>query len=109
MAKRMDGKRRWMFKTLPRLPYTVQPVPDHLAPKYTAGRYVEAPAGGTQPGIYWVNVYKPETRPLYNLEALTLHQAVPGHHPQIARSQELAAPPHFRRYSYISAFGAVLG
>ncbi len=105
IAKRIDGKLPSMFKTLPRLPYTVQPVPDHLAPKYTAGRYVEAPAGGTQPGIYWVNVYKPETRPLYNLEALTLHEAVPGHHLQIARSQELAALPNFRRYSYISAFG----
>lgn len=105
IAKRIDGKLPSMFKTLPRLPYTVQPVPDHLAPKYTAGRYVEAPAGSTQPGIYWVNVYKPETRPLYNLEALTLHEAVPGHHLQIARSQELAGLPNFRRYSYISAFG----
>jgi uncharacterized protein (DUF885 family) len=105
IAKRIDGKLPSMFKTLPRLPYTVQPVPDHLAPKYTAGRYVEAPAGSTQPGIYWVNTYKPETRPLYNLEALTLHEAVPGHHLQIALSQELAGLPNFRRYSYISAFG----
>jgi uncharacterized protein (DUF885 family) len=105
IAKRIDGKLPSMFKTLPRLPYTVQPVPDHLAPKYTSGRYVEAPAGSTQPGTYWVNTYKPETRPLYDLEALTLHEAVPGHHLQIARSQELADLPSFRRYSYISAFG----
>jgi uncharacterized protein (DUF885 family) len=105
IAKRIDGKLPSMFKTLPRLPYTVQPVPDHLAPKYTSGRYVEAPAGSTQPGTYWVNTYKPETRPLYDLEALTLHEAVPGHHLQIARSQELADLPGFRRYSYISAFG----
>ncbi len=105
IAKRIDGKLPAFFKTLPRLPYTVVPVPEHLAPKYTAGRYVEAPAGGTQPGIYWVNVYKPETRALYNLEALTLHEAVPGHHLQIARSQELANLPPFRRYSYISSFG----
>ena len=105
IAKQIDGKLPSMFKTLPRLPYTVKPVPEHLAPKYTAGRYVEAPAGSTQPGIYWVNVYKPETRPLYNLTALTLHEAVPGHHLQIARSQELTDLPNFRRYSYISAFG----
>jgi uncharacterized protein (DUF885 family) len=105
IAKQIDGKLPAEFKTLPRLPYTVKPVPDHLAPKFTAGRYVQAPAGSTQPGVYWVNTYKPETRPLYNLEALTLHEAVPGHHLQIALSQELAGLPAFRRYSYLSAFG----
>jgi uncharacterized protein (DUF885 family) len=105
IAKRMDGKLPALIKTLPRLPYTVMPVPDHLAPKYTSGRYVEAPAGSTQPGVYWVNTYKLDSRPLYDLEALTLHEAVPGHHIQIARSQELADLPNFRRYSYISAFG----
>ncbi|HEX7809957.1 MAG TPA: DUF885 domain-containing protein, partial [Thermoanaerobaculia bacterium] len=61
--------------------------------------------GGTQPGIYWVNTYKLENRPLYNLEALTLHEAVPGHHLQIALSRELTNLPNFRRFSYISAFG----
>ncbi len=105
IAKRMDGKLPALFGRLPRLPYTVQPVPDHLAPKYTSGRYVEAPQGGTQPGIYWVNTYKLESRPLYNLEALTLHEAVPGHHLQIALAQDLAELPPFRRFSYISAFG----
>jgi uncharacterized protein (DUF885 family) len=105
IAKRIDGKLPSMFKTLPRQPYTVEPVPDHLAPKYTAGRYVEAPFDSIQPGIYWVNIYKPETRPLYNLEALTLHEAVPGHHLQIARSRELEDLPNFRRHSYLSAFG----
>jgi uncharacterized protein (DUF885 family) len=84
IAKTMDGKLPSLFGRLPRLPYTVEPVPDHLAPKYTAGRYVGAPEGGIQPGIYWVNTYKLETRPFYNLEALTLHEAVPGHHLQIA-------------------------
>ncbi len=105
LAKRIDGKLPSLFKTLPRLPYTVEPVPDSIAPKYTGGRYVEPPAGGTQPGIYWVNTYRLETRPLYVLPALTLHEAVPGHHLQIALSQELANLPDFRRYSYISAFG----
>jgi len=105
IAKRIDGKLPAFFKTLPRLPYTVLPVPPDLAPKYTSGRYVEAPEGSTQPGIYWVNIYKLESRPLYNLEALTLHEAVPGHHLQIARSRELEGLPNFRRFSYNSAYG----
>ncbi|HEX8170903.1 MAG TPA: DUF885 domain-containing protein [Thermoanaerobaculia bacterium] len=105
IAKRIDGKLPSLFKTLPRLPYTVEPVPADIAPKYTSGRYVGAPQGSTQPGIYWVNTYKLETRPLYNLEALTLHEAVPGHHLQIALSRELENLPNFRRFSYISAFG----
>ena len=105
IAKRIDGKLPSLFKTLPRLPYTVEPVPDDIAPKYTSGRYVPAPQGSTQPGIYWVNTYKLEIRPLYNLEALTLHEAVPGHHLQVALSRELESLPNFRRYSYISAFG----
>jgi uncharacterized protein (DUF885 family) len=105
IAKRMDGKLPSLFKTLPRLPYTVDPVPTDIAPKYTTGRYVSAPEGSTQPGIYWVNTYKLESRPLYNLTALTLHEAVPGHHLQVALSRELTDLPNFRRYSYISAFG----
>jgi uncharacterized protein (DUF885 family) len=105
IAKRIDGKLPAFFKTLPRLPYTVQPVPDSIAPKYTGGRYVEAPEGSTQPGIYWVNTYALETRPFYNQEALTLHEAVPGHHLQISLSKEQKNLPNFRRYSYLSAFG----
>ena len=105
IAKKMDGKLPALFRTLPRQPYTVEPVPDHMAPKYTSGRYVEAPAGSTQSGIYWVNTYKLDSRPLYNLEALTLHEAVPGHHLQIALGHELEQLPNFRRYYYISAFG----
>jgi uncharacterized protein (DUF885 family) len=105
IAKKIDGKLPSEFRTLPRLPYTVQPVPPDIAPKYTSGRYVEAPAGSTQPGIYWVNTYQLESRPYYNLNALTLHEAVPGHHLQISLSHELDHLPDFRRYSYISAFG----
>jgi uncharacterized protein (DUF885 family) len=105
IAKRIDGKLPSLFNKLPRLPYTVEPVPADIAPKYTTGRYVGAPQGSTQPGIYWVNTYKLDARPLYNLEALTLHEAVPGHHLQIALSRELENLPNFRRFSYISAFG----
>lgn len=105
IAKRMDAKLPSLFKTLPRQPYGVAPVPDHLAPKYTTGRYVGAAPGSTQPGYYWVNTYALESRPLYVLTALSLHEAVPGHHLQVALAQELEGVPDFRRYSYISAFG----
>lgn len=105
IAKKMDGKLPSLFKTLPRLPYGVEPVPDHMAPKYTAGRYVGAPKGSTQAGTYWVNTYDLPSRTLYTLEALTLHEAVPGHHLQNALAQELEDLPDFRQYSYLSAFG----
>jgi uncharacterized protein (DUF885 family) len=105
IAKKIDGKLPSFFGKLPRLPYTVEPVPPDIAPKYTSGRYVGAPEGSGKPGIYWVNTYALESRPLYNLEALTLHEAVPGHHLQIALSRELRDVPSFRRFSYLSAFG----
>jgi uncharacterized protein (DUF885 family) len=105
LAKKMDGKLPSLFKTLPRLPYGVDPVPDHMAPKYTAGRYVGAPLGSTKPGYYWVNTYALESRPLWALPALTLHEAVPGHHLQNALRQELEGLPNFRRFSGINAYG----
>jgi uncharacterized protein (DUF885 family) len=105
IAKKMDGKLPTYFKTLPRLPYGVAPVPDHIAPKYTAGRYVGAPLGSTQPGYYWVNTHALESRPLWALPALTLHEAVPGHHLQNALRQELVDLPNFRRFSGINAYG----
>ena len=101
----MDGKLPALFGTLPRLPYTVEPVPPQIAPKYTAGRYVPPAKGSPQPGIYWVNTYDLPSRPLFTLEALTLHEAVPGHHLQGALAQELDDLPDFRQYSYLSAFG----
>lgn len=105
ISKRMDGELPSLFATLPRQPYGVEPVPDHIAPKYTAGRYVGAPLESTRSGTYWVNTYDLDSRPYYALEALTLHEAVPGHHLQNALAQELEGLPDFRRYSYISAFG----
>ncbi|HUP25393.1 MAG TPA: DUF885 domain-containing protein [Thermoanaerobaculia bacterium] len=105
IAKRMDGEMPALFGTLPRLPYTVQPVPDHIAPKYTGGRYVGPAEGSYQPGIYWVNTYALDKRPLYTLPSLTLHEAVPGHHHQGELAREQTGLPHFRRHDYISAFG----
>jgi len=105
IAKRMDGRLPSLFKTLPRQPYGVEPVPEHLAPKYTAGRYYDAPLESTRAGTYWVNTYALESRPLWALTALTLHEAVPGHHLQGALAKELDGLPNFRRYSYIDAYG----
>jgi uncharacterized protein (DUF885 family) len=104
IAKRMDGNLPSLFRTLPRLPYGVEPVPADIAPKFTGGRYLSAPVGGTQPGYYWVNTYALNSRPLYVLEALTLHEAVPGHHLQIALAQELTGVPAFRRFAEATAF-----
>lgn len=105
IAKQMDGKLPSLFATLPRVPYTVEPVPEELAPRYTAGRYVSPAHGSTQPGIYWVNTHDLGSRPLYNLEALTFHEAVPGHHLQGSLAEEQEGLPPFRRFWYLSAFG----
>ncbi len=104
-AKKIDGKLPSLFGRLPRQPYGVEPVPADIAPKYTGGRYVPAPLDGKKAGTYWVNTYALETRPLYVLVALTLHEAVPGHHLQIALAKEMNELPSFRRHLYIDAFG----
>ena len=105
IAKHIDGKLPSLFGRLPRQPYGVEPVPAEIAPKYTGGRYVGAPPGGKKAGTYWVNTYALESRPLYVLESLTLHEAVPGHHLQGALSAELTDLPAFRRFLYVDAFG----
>ncbi|MFZ9030906.1 MAG: DUF885 domain-containing protein [Robiginitalea sp.] len=105
IAKRIDGELPRFFKTLPRRPYGVKPVPDAIAPKYTGGRYVP-PRSPAQSGTYLVNTYKLGSRPLYTLPALTAHEAVPGHHLQGALNRELSGNfPGFRRRLYLSAFG----
>jgi uncharacterized protein (DUF885 family) len=105
IAKKMDGQLPKFFTKLPRQPYGVEPVPAAIAPRYTTGRYSGAPLDSKRAGEYWVNTYALEKRPLYVLEALTLHEAVPGHHLQGALGKELDDLPDFRRYAYISAFG----
>lgn len=105
IAKRADEKLPAYFGKLPRQPYGVAPVPDALAPKYTSGRYIGAPLTSKTPGYYWVNTYDLNSRPLYTLESLTLHEAVPGHHLQSALSKELTDLPPFRKSLYVDAFG----
>ncbi len=104
IAKKMDAQLPKLFKNLPRTPYGVAPVPAHIAPKYTTGRYISA-SKDTDAGYYWVNTYALDRRPLYELEALTLHEAVPGHHLQISLTKELENTPEYRSSYYISAFG----
>ena len=104
IAKQADAMLPKYFGKLPRQPYGIEPVPAEIAPKYTTGRY-SGSNRADEPGYYWVNTYALDKRPLYEMEALTLHEAVPGHHLQIALNQELTDLPNFRRYSYISAFG----
>lgn len=105
IAKKMDGALPRFFTRLPRQPYGVEPVPASIAPRYTTGRYIGAPLDSQRSGSYWVNTHALDKRPLYVLEALTLHEAVPGHHLQTALTQELADLPNFRRYSYLSVYG----
>ncbi|MEM9378883.1 MAG: DUF885 domain-containing protein [Planctomycetota bacterium] len=105
ICKTVDGLLPRYFGRLPRQPYGVEPVPASIAPKYTAGRYVGAPIESDRSGTYWVNTYDLASRPLYALPALSLHEAVPGHHLQIALTAELEHLPPFRRSSYVTAFG----
>lgn len=104
LSKKIDAQLPKLFKTLPRTPYGVEPVPAQIAPKYTTGRYAGGNGNG-EPGFYWVNTYALDRRPLYELEALTLHEAVPGHHLQISIANEQTALPAYRRSFYTSAFG----
>lgn len=106
IAKKIDAQLPKYFITLPRKPYGVAPVPEVIAPKYTGGRYNPPGKDSTEPGYYWVNTYNLKSRPLYVLPALTLHEAVPGHHLQISLSNELGKNfPKFRRELYLSAYG----
>jgi uncharacterized protein (DUF885 family) len=97
IAKRFDGKASQFFGLLPRARFAIEPVPDDLAPFYTAGR------GG--PGLYLLNTYDLPSRPLYNLTALTLHESAPGHAFQIPLALEHKNQPQFRRHTYLSAYG----
>lgn len=104
LSKRADAQLPRFFNLLPRTPYGVVEVPAEIAPKYTTGRYSGA-SRDDQAGFYWVNTYALNRRPLYEMEALTLHEAVPGHHLQISLAREQSELADFRRSFYTSAFG----
>ncbi|HMG24075.1 MAG TPA: DUF885 domain-containing protein [Kofleriaceae bacterium] len=105
IAKRIDAQLPRWFGTLPRLTYGVEPVPDAIAPFSTGGRYVNARQGSGNAGTYWVNTYDLPSRPLYVLPALTLHEAVPGHHLQAAIAAEQTDLPVCRRHAYFDVTG----
>lgn len=104
VLKTMDGHLPELFKTLPRLPYGIMPVPDYLAPRTATAYYSRGAADGTRAGYYAVNTYDLQSRPLYEITALSLHEAVPGHHLQIALQQELEDQPRFRSVAGFTAF-----
>ena len=100
ILKRIDGELPRLFKTLPRTPYGIRTIPDASAPGNTAAYYFPATGDGRCAGFYYVNTYDLKSRPLYEIEALSLHEAVPGHHLQIALQQELDLLPFRRFYGF---------
>ena len=104
IAKRADPQMMKLFKTLPRTPYGVQPVPTYAEKSQTTAYYYPGAVETGRPGYFFANTYALETRPKWEMEALTLHEAVPGHHHQIALAQEMGELPDFRKHSGYTAF-----
>ena len=104
ILKKIDGELPRLFKTLPRMPYGLRQMPGEISPGNTTARYWPPTGDGTRAGVFFVNTYDLKSRPLYELEALSLHEAVPGHHLQLALQREPGGLPNFRRFGDFTAF-----
>ncbi|MAT68475.1 MAG: DUF885 domain-containing protein [Planctomycetaceae bacterium] len=104
ILKRIDGELPALFGKLPRMPYGLRPVPDYIAPRTTSAYYMVPTGDGTKAGFFYLNTYNLKSRPLYALESLAAHEAVPGHHLQLALQQEMDDLPMFRRFSGFTVF-----
>jgi uncharacterized protein (DUF885 family) len=105
LSKKIDGQVLKLFKTLPRMPFGIKEVPDYTAPESPMAYYHRPAGDGRRAGFYYINTFKAKTFPLYELEALSMHEAIPGHHLQAALQQELEGIPEFRRFAWFTAYG----
>jgi uncharacterized protein (DUF885 family) len=105
VLKKIDGELPNLFKKLPRMPFGIKEVPDYIAAEKPGAYYMRPSGDGTRAAFYYINTYNVKSRGLYTLEALSLHEAMPGHHLQIALQQELTEIPNFRRFSWFTAYG----
>lgn len=104
VLKKMDGSLPKLFRMLPRMPYGIREVPAYIAQQTTTAYYLPPAGDGTRAGFFYVNTSNLSSRPLYEIEALSLHEAVPGHHLQIALQQEMTDQPGYRRFAGFTAF-----